>query len=50
MTQQSQTAKTTAEEALTLLEQAWAYYDDEVLPVTAGPADDEGLFQYHRAA
>ena len=50
MTPQALTPKTTAEEALKLLEQAWAYYDDEPLPVTAGPAEDEGLFLYHRAA
>lgn len=50
MTPQEQTPNTPAEDALKLLEQAWAYYDDEPLPVTAGPADDEGLFQYHRAA
>ena len=42
------TSKTSAKEALELLEQAWAYYTPE--PVQAETKDEPRLFDYANAA
>ncbi|MBO9434232.1 hypothetical protein J7394_08450 [Ruegeria sp. R13_0] len=48
MSTQTNTPKTDAKEALTLLEQAWAYYTPE--PVGAEDQREPELFEYANAA
>ncbi len=48
MSTQANTPKTDAEEALTLLEQVWAYYAPE--PVGAHDQREPELFEYANAA
>ncbi|WP_170468964.1 hypothetical protein [Ruegeria profundi] len=48
MSTQANTPKTDAKEALTLLEQAWAYYTPE--PVGAHDQREPELFEYANAA
>ncbi len=48
MSTQANTSKTDAKEALTLLDQAWAYYTPE--PVGAEDQREPELFEYANAA
>ena len=51
MERQAQNTKVSAEAALKILEEAWAYYTPQSLPAEAEHvADQEELFHYHNAA
>ena len=51
MERHEQNAQAAAKAALKVLEEAWAYYTPEPLPVKPAPmAEQEEIFQYHNAA